>query len=160
MQLSLVSWPLYTDKAAKNSIIKRVPQAFRRCFRQLVDKLSLNNLLRKPYSMNEAMPQAFFGHKFIGCRCPQRQWANQCTARIYVNTSLQNIGAHSITSEAESKISQACNLVHQEMAKRSRPTHRCSTLPPPGTDSIINDLKLFAEAFGNSLTSFLSTTCL
>ena len=104
-------------KQPSDSIIERVPQAFRRCFRQLVDKLSLNNLLLKPYSMNKAMPQAFSGHKFIGCRCPQRPWANQCTARIYVNTSLQDIGAHSITSEAKNKISQACNLVHQEMAR-------------------------------------------
>ena len=29
----------------------------------------------------------------------------------------EDIAAHSITSEAESKMSQACNLVHQEMAR-------------------------------------------
>ena len=33
-------------------------------------------------------------------------------------------------------------------------THRCSTLPPPGTDSITKDLKLFAEAFNNWVTTF------
>ena len=91
-------------KQPGNSIIERVPQALRRCFRQLVDELSLNDLLLKPNSGNKAVPQPF------------------PAAQIYVNTSLQDIAAHSITSEAKSKMSQACNLLCQEMARSKVPS--------------------------------------
>ena len=50
------------------------------------------------------------------------RWANQHTARIYVNAALQDIAAHSIASEAESKMSQACNLLHQKMARSKVPS--------------------------------------
>ena len=50
------------------------------------------------------------------------RWAARRTACIYVNTSLLNIAAPSITSEAEDEMSHACNLLHQEMASyHSRP---------------------------------------
>ena len=45
------------------------------------------------------------------------RWANQRTARIYVNTSLQNIATHSITPETENKMSPARDLLHQAMTK-------------------------------------------
>ena len=50
---------LCTDKAASDPIIERVPQAVRRRLRQLVDKLSLNKLLLKPYSIKRGGAQAF-----------------------------------------------------------------------------------------------------
>ena len=105
-------------KQPGDSIIERVPQAFRRCFRQLVDGLSLNNLLLKPYSMRRGGATSLFratnSLDVVGLK---GRWANQRTARIYVNTSLQNIATRSITPEAENKMSQACNLLHQEMAR-------------------------------------------
>ena len=97
-----------------DSIIERVPQAFRRCFRQLVDDLSLNNLLLKPYSRKRNNAGSLFRTtNSLDVVVIKGRWANQRTARIYVNTALQDIAAHSITSEAESKMSQACNLLRQ-----------------------------------------------
>ena len=108
-------------KQPGDSIIERVPQAFRRCFRQLVDGLSLNNLLLKPYSMRRGGATSLFrGTNSLDVVVLKGRWATQRTARIYVNTSLLDIAAHSITSEAEDKMSQACNLLQQEMAKISR----------------------------------------
>ena len=105
-------------KQPGDSIIERVPQAFRRCFRQLVDGLSLNNLLLKPYSMRRGGATSLFrGTNSLDVVVLKGRWATQRTARIYVNTSLQDIAAHSITSEAENEMSQACNLLHQEMAR-------------------------------------------
>ena len=102
-------------KQPGDSIIERVPQAFRRCFRQLVDGLSLNNLLLKPYSMRRGGATSLFrATNSLDVVVLKGRWANQRTARIYVNTSLQDIAAHSITSEAENEMSQACNLLHQE----------------------------------------------
>ncbi len=50
--------------------------------------------------------------------------AEQAAAQAFSNTdslddvvSVQDIAARSITSEAEDKVSQAGNLLHQEMAK-------------------------------------------
>ena len=91
-------------KQPGNSIIERVPQALRRCLRQLVDKLSLNDLLLKPNSGREAVPQPI------------------PAAQTYMNTSLRDIAAHSITSEAKSKMSQACNLLHQEWPSKKVPS--------------------------------------
>ena len=105
-------------KQPGDSIIKRVPQAFRRCFRQPVDGLSLNNLLLKPYSVRRGRATSLFrGTNSLDVVVLKGRWATQRTARIYVNTSLQDIAAHSITSEAENEMSQACNLLHQEMAR-------------------------------------------
>ena len=47
-------------KQPGDSIIERVPQAFRRCFRQLVDDLSLNNLLLKPYGRKRNNARSLF----------------------------------------------------------------------------------------------------
>ena len=64
-QLSFVSLhALY-----RHSQAIRVPQAFCRC---LIDKFSRNNLVLKPYRYETKRCRAFSGHKFIGCRCPQR----------------------------------------------------------------------------------------
>ena len=43
-----------------DSIIERVPRAFRRCLRQLVDGLSLNNLLLEPYSVRRGSATSLF----------------------------------------------------------------------------------------------------
>ena len=61
------------------------------------------------------MPQAFSNTDSLD-DVVLKGWANRRTAQSYV-TSVQDIAAHSITSEAEDKVSQACNVLHQEMAK-------------------------------------------
>ena len=102
-------------KQPGDSIIERVPQAFRRYFRQLVGGLSRNNLLLGPCSMRRGgVTSLLRGTNSLDVVVLKGRWANQRTARIYVNTSLQDIAAHSITSEAENEMSQACNLLHQE----------------------------------------------
>ena len=50
----------FMTKQPGDSIIERVPRAFRRCLRQLVDGLSLNNLLLKPYSMRRGGATSLF----------------------------------------------------------------------------------------------------
>ena len=47
-------------KQPGGSIIVQLPQAFRRSFRQLLDGLSLNNLLLKPYSMRRGGATSLF----------------------------------------------------------------------------------------------------
>ena len=85
-------------KQPGDSIIERLPQAFRRSFRQLVDGLSLNNLLMKPYSMRRGGATSLFrATNSLDVVVLKGRWANQRTERIYVNTSLQDIAAHSIT---------------------------------------------------------------
>ena len=84
----------------------------------MADGLSLNNLLLKPCGMRRGKATSLFrATNSLDVVVLKGRWANQRTARIYVNTSLQDIAAHSITPEAEGKMSQACNLLHQEMAK-------------------------------------------
>ena len=105
-------------KQPGDSIIERVPQALRRCFRQLGDGLSLNNLLLKPYSMRRGGATSLFrGTNSLDVVVLKGRWATQRTARIYVNTSLLDIAAHSLTSEAEDKMSQACNLLQQRVGQ-------------------------------------------
>ncbi len=106
------------EKRTGGSVIVQLPQAFRRSLRQLVDGLSLNNLLLKPYSMRRGGATSLFrATNALDVVVLKGRWANQRTARIYVNTSLQDIAAHSITPEAEGKMRRACNLLHREMAK-------------------------------------------
>ena len=105
-------------KQPGDSIIERVPQALRRCSRQLGDGLSLNNLLLKPYSMRRGRATSLSrGTNSLDVVVLKGRWATQRTARIYVNTSLLDIAAHSLTSEAEDKMSQACNLLQQRVGQ-------------------------------------------
>ena len=93
-------------KQPGDSIIERVPQAFRRYFRQLVGGLSRNNLLLGPCSMRRGgVTSLLRGTNSLDVVVLKGRWANQRTARIYVNTSLQDIAAHSITSEAKNELS-------------------------------------------------------
>ena len=68
---------------------------FAKTFRQLVKELSLNNLLLKPDSMTTSLFQAADSLDVAVLK----GWASQRTAQVYV-TSVQDIAAHSITSEA------------------------------------------------------------
>ena len=90
-------------KQPGNSIIERVPQALRRCLRQLVDKLSLNDLLLKANSGKEAVPKPV------------------PAAQTYMNTSLRDLAAHSITSEAKSKTAKpATSCIKNCQARKSQ----------------------------------------
>ena len=65
-----------------DSIIEQVPQAFRRCFRQLVDGLSLNNLLLKPHSMKRGdATSPFRATNSLDGVVLKGRWANQRTAQ-------------------------------------------------------------------------------
>ena len=72
--------------------------SFSQCFRQLVDGLSLNNLLPKPHSLKQGNATPFPSHKFIGWCCAQRPLGKPtyCTE--------QDIAAHSIISKAKGKM--------------------------------------------------------
>ena len=91
-----------------DSIIEQVPQAFRRCFRQLVDGLSLNSLLLKPYDQGDATSLCRAAYHWI-------MWCSKAAGQTNV-LHRQDIATHSITSEAEGKMSQACDPLHQTMA--------------------------------------------
>jgi len=64
----------------------------------------------------------FPSHEFIGCCCGQKPLGKPTYCTNLRNTALQDIAAHSITSEAESKMSQACNLLRQAMARSKVPS--------------------------------------
>ena len=82
------------------------PQAFRRGFRQLVDGLSLNNLLLKPYDQGDATSLCRAAYHWI-------MWCSKAAGQTNV-LHRQDIATHSITSEAEGKMSQACDPLHRE----------------------------------------------
>ena len=80
-------------------------------------------MLLKPYSMKRSNARSLFrATNSFDVVVDKSRWANQRTARIYANTSLQAIAAQNITSEAESKMSQAGNLLRQEIARSKVPS--------------------------------------
>ena len=105
------------DKLPGDLIVQRQSQTFRRCFKQLVDGLYLYNLLLKPYSMRRGGATSLFRNtNSLDVVVLRGRWTHQRTARIYVNTSLQDIAAHNICPEAVPKLLAARTVLHNEMA--------------------------------------------
>ena len=105
-----------------DSIIEQVPQAFRNALDNSLTAFSQQLASEASQDETRQCQKPFPSHEFIGCCCGQKPLGKPHTARIYVNTALQDIAAHSITSEAESKMSQACSLLRQKMARSKVPS--------------------------------------
>ena len=100
-----------------DGIVTRSPAAFRTSFRELVHGLSLHNLFIRPYSLRRGGATTLFRNaNALDVVVLRGRWTNQRTARVYINTALQDIASNSVSDLAQRRMSAANNLLMQELA--------------------------------------------
>ena len=98
-------------------IVTRSPAAFRTSFRELVHGLSLHNLFIRPYSLRRGGATTLFRNaNALDVVVLRGRWTNQRTARVYINTALQDIASNSVSDLAQRRMSAANSLLMQELA--------------------------------------------
>ena len=95
-----------------DTVLKRSGSAFRQIFTALTDSLGLSDIHVMPYSLRRGGATAHFRlWGSLDKTCLRGRWAHHRTARIYINTALQDLTAYSIPSEAQAIISSARNTL-------------------------------------------------